>query len=124
MSEEKKNLTVSEMIHEYLKSNDYGGLYSPIGECACKSKDLAPCGNIHLDCIAGYKISGDDLKCDCGFHISETKDNTDYACEMQGDKMKHGERVNISRICISYKSQRNKIWEVRKIESLPYEAKA
>lgn len=83
MGEEKKdNLTVDEIICEYLKANNYGGLYSPMGECACESKDLAPCGNIYLECKAGYKIDGDKLICDCNFHISKDKNSTDYECEL------------------------------------------
>lgn len=82
MKKEKKNLTVGEMIHDYLKSNNYDGLYFP-GLCACKLSDLMPCGGVNTEeCKAGYKIDGDDLKCDCGFHISKTKDSTDYECEL------------------------------------------
>ncbi len=81
MSEEKKNKEVGEMIHDYLQSNNYDGLYNP-GSCACESIDLMPCGNVEISCMAGYKIAGDELKCKCSFHISKTKDSTDYECEL------------------------------------------
>lgn len=55
-------MSVLEIVHEYLKANKFDGLFSP-GECACKLDDLAPCGEIHGDCEAGYLSD-----CDCGDH--------------------------------------------------------
>lgn len=81
MSEEKKSMTVSGMIEKYLRDNDYDGLYNP-GLCACELSDLFPCGNVEMECTAGYKIDGDGLKCDCNFHMSKEKGNTDYECEI------------------------------------------
>lgn len=52
--------TVKEIIRDYLNENEFDGLYQP-GECACEKSDLAPCGDMLLDCMAGYKIP-----CACG----------------------------------------------------------
>lgn len=67
-------LTTREMIRKYLKDNDYDGLFSNEGECACVPDDLCPCGEPPLDCEAGYRQT-----CDCGdhdFHIGEERENT------------------------------------------------
>lgn len=81
MSEEKGNPTTGEIISKYLKSNNFDGLYL-CGLCACELSDLMPCDNVEMECTAGYKISGDDLKCDCNFHMSATKNSTDYECKL------------------------------------------
>lgn len=62
---------VVDIVAEYLEANEFDGLYSEDGECACLTHDLAPCGNIGELCQAGYRVS-----CDCGdhdFHIVGTK---------------------------------------------------
>lgn len=60
-------LKVQDMVEEYLASHGYDGLYSP-GNCCCEAGDIAPCGQVEYDCIAGYK-----QPCDCGdgcdFHV-------------------------------------------------------
>jgi hypothetical protein len=51
---EDNNMTVKEIVVNYLKSNGYDGLYSE--SCGCEISDLAPCDIIGLNCKAGYKI--------------------------------------------------------------------
>ena len=58
-------MDVLEIIEEYLEVHGYDGLYEP-GECACKSGDLAPCGNIGHSCQPGYLI---DKKGEYDFYI-------------------------------------------------------
>lgn len=76
-----KEPTVTNIVHDYLEISGYDGLYNP-GLCACELSDLMPCGEVQGECYAGYKIDGDGLKCDCNFHISKTRDSTDYECEI------------------------------------------
>lgn len=62
--------TVIEIMAAHIEANGFDGLFAP-GECACRKDDLAPCGDIHSDCIPGYLC-----KCDCGdheFHIGPEK---------------------------------------------------
>ena len=61
--------TVKDIVKEYLENNNYDGLYSDNGGCACHLSDLIPCGNEKIEqCRPGYKS-----KCDCGdrclYHI-------------------------------------------------------
>ena len=44
---------VGEIVGAYLDEHGYDGLYCD--ECACEKGDLAPCGQIGLDCMPGYK---------------------------------------------------------------------
>lgn len=63
-------MTLIEIVSAYLTANGYGGLYNE-GECACEKADLAPCGQIGMDCTPGYRAP-----CDCGdhdWHIQEKK---------------------------------------------------
>lgn len=52
-----------QIIEEYLKENNYDGLYNSDTECACTLEDLFHCETPCTDCEAGY-IS----ECDCGDH--------------------------------------------------------
>ena len=63
-------MTVLEMIEHYLRENGYDGLYNP-GECACLVGDLAPCGEVGHDCMAGMRKSGCAPGCGqgCSFHV-------------------------------------------------------
>ena len=68
-------LDVIEIVAEYLDREGYDGLYSSCGDCACKTDDLAPCGEIHGDCAAGYL---QPCPPDCGehdWHIGADKPN-------------------------------------------------
>lgn len=69
--------TVLDIVREYLVTNGYDGLFSP-GECACKLKHLAPCGQVQDDCRAGHLVT-----CDCGdhdFHIGPEKTDVVDVC--------------------------------------------
>lgn len=46
-------MTVQEITKEYLKANGFTGLYSE--GCGCTIDDLAPCGEMGFDCVAGYR---------------------------------------------------------------------
>ena len=64
-------MNVVDIVREYLKANQYDGLFNECGECACGLADLNPCGELNGDCQPGYKH-----RCDCGdhdFHIEEKK---------------------------------------------------
>ena len=72
-----KQISVIEMVADYLKRNGYDGLYEP-GECACLLEDLAPCDSESvLGCLPGYKTScptdnddkPDSCEGDCRFHV-------------------------------------------------------
>jgi len=66
-------MTVIEIVREYLEKNGFDGLFNEQGECACELNDLAPCGEIGVDCEAGYKVDCDPETCpmdgNCTFHI-------------------------------------------------------
>lgn len=64
-------LSVLDMVRERLIADGYDGLYNPVGDCACTHDDLAPCGDMTSDCVAGWKAP-----CHCGehdWHISDAK---------------------------------------------------
>lgn len=66
------SVSVFEIVKGYLIVNKYDGLYHEDGDCACEVQELAPCGEISVDCRAGYKT-----KCTCGdhdFHIVGSKE--------------------------------------------------
>jgi hypothetical protein len=73
----KEEITVIDIVRQYLENNKYDGLCNP-GLCACLVEDLAPCGEINGDCQAGYRTEcKDDEDCpldgDCDFHIGSKK---------------------------------------------------
>jgi len=45
-------MNVKEIVEKYLKDSGHDGLYA--GCCGCKVDDLCPCGEIYMDCMAGY----------------------------------------------------------------------
>lgn len=55
-------MTVEDIVKDYLIANakDYDGLSSDDGECGCSTSDLAPCGEMAMDCVAGYRVKGSD----------------------------------------------------------------
>ncbi len=68
-------MTVKEIVTEYLKANEFDGLYSP-GECACEINDIMPCGGEgFMSCEAGYKGPCPPECGDCDFHIGPEKPN-------------------------------------------------
>ena len=56
-------MNVLRIVEQYLRANDYDGLFNEHAECACLVADLAPCGQIGGDCQPGYRAP-----CDCGDH--------------------------------------------------------
>lgn len=40
-------------IHDYLEKHEFEGLYNDDLICGCGIDDLAPCGNLPLNCISG-----------------------------------------------------------------------
>ncbi len=69
-------ITTKQIVKEYLEKNGYDGLYSE--ECVCLIKDLAPCCEDFMDCLAGYKTSCNPETCpadgDCDWHVGPRKD--------------------------------------------------
>lgn len=52
--------TVIEIVAEYLQQNEFDGLANSSAECGCFINDLAPCGEIGGECMAGRKAVIDD----------------------------------------------------------------
>lgn len=48
-------MNIEEMATEYLKSSEFDGLYNEVAECGCSKNDLAPCGDLEMDCVGAYK---------------------------------------------------------------------
>jgi hypothetical protein len=59
-----------ELVKSDLKNNGYDGLFHSEIDCACKLDDLAPCGEIGMECCAGYYQESDEY----GFIIGKLKD--------------------------------------------------
>jgi len=47
--------TVFGIVAAWLRKNGYDGLYNKDAGCACLLSDLAPCGEMGMECRAGYK---------------------------------------------------------------------
>ena len=66
-------MTIKQIVRDYLLGSEYDGLYDPNCECGCEINDLFPCDDVCPDCVAGYKIS-----CTCGqgcpYHIASKKE--------------------------------------------------
>ena len=52
-----KIISVKDMINIFLESKGYDGLCNSDLECGCSKDNLAPCENIHEDCVAARKES-------------------------------------------------------------------
>ena len=76
--------TVKDIIHHDLEVNNYNGLFNCNSDCACEVTDLAPCGEIRLDCQAGYyqKITKEQ-----GFVIGANREEIKWNIQM--DKTHH-----------------------------------
>ena len=74
------NLTVQEIVKQYLKDHKYDGLFHADGNCACSvDNDLMDCCEPCQDCEAGYKNP-----CNCGehdYHITRDKHPIDDFCD-------------------------------------------
>jgi len=67
------NPTALEIVEQWLRENDYDGLYTDGsgGGCSCTLDDLAPCsGGWFINCRAGYK---QPCKYEGGLSIGPTK---------------------------------------------------
>jgi len=53
-------VSVEDVIKRYLEESDFDGLYNEVGECGCRIDDLAPCGNLSLNCVFGYLVIDND----------------------------------------------------------------
>ncbi len=70
-------MTVLEIVRKYLEENGYDGLCNPELECGCGLSDLAPCGELGLDCVPAHAAeSPDDL--DYDYLYFPTKKERDY----------------------------------------------
>ena len=51
-------MSVKDMVEEYLKKNNYDGLWNT--DCGCFIKDLMPCNSYSGDCKPGHerKVEG------------------------------------------------------------------
>lgn len=69
----KIEIDIAYIIEDYLISNGYDGLYTD--DCACRVKDLIPCGENPGKCIAGHKVPCIPEFCeadgDCDYHIGD-----------------------------------------------------
>lgn len=74
-------MTVKDIVKKYLEENDFDGLYSPNGFCACRLEDLMPCFREGcVDCEPGYVVYAENFTpeereyCEeCEFIITEQK---------------------------------------------------
>ena len=72
------NPSVLDMARAALKQGGYDGLYHD-GVCACLEDDLVPCGQINVECRAGYRCECADPDCELHrpgvkhWHIVEVK---------------------------------------------------
>lgn len=47
---------VSDIVLDYLKSNDFDGLVNPDNECGCGVDDLAPCDSNCMGCNPAIEV--------------------------------------------------------------------
>ncbi len=68
MTEKQKgNPSVIEIVKDWLKEHGFDGLYNVDSQCGCAVDDFVLCGQIYLDCQAGYKAKmGSDSEDDYG----------------------------------------------------------
>jgi len=72
-----EQIDVEDIVKGRLRLERFDGLWNPEGECACSIDDLAPCGQINLDCKAGYKT-------DCpGKKTQEQRDAGEPYCHLE-----------------------------------------
>ena len=77
--------TVSDIIVEYLKENDFDGLYND--DCGCPINDLAPCNcEAIMTCIPGYEMEC-DCETACDPHIGPYKKNSHSRPRLRGDRL-------------------------------------
>jgi len=49
------NPTVENILRDWLKQHGYDGLCDLDAECGCSLDNFIPCGEVQMDCEAGYK---------------------------------------------------------------------
>lgn len=69
-------MDIQTIVEQWLRDNGYDGLCSEA--CGCEVDDLMPCGELEMNCTAGYKIpcpgpESCQIGGGCPWHISETK---------------------------------------------------
>ena len=67
-------MNIKEIVTDYLKKNEYDGLYHNDQECGCELNDLFPCGTYDYDCTAGYKVDCSEFGDECKWYIGERND--------------------------------------------------
>lgn len=91
---------VQDMVAAYLKENGFEGLHDFNGECCCELKDLAPCGEMQMTCMAGYKNP-----CNCGegcdFHIGARRRLTEAEVKQVQEVAVINEKANASGLSIT-----------------------
>lgn len=65
-------LNVRDIVRLQLVADGFDGLVASGGECACLLGDLAPCGDMKHDCIAGHS------------HVCGAPD-CEWECDGEGD---------------------------------------
>ena len=59
-------MNVKEIVAGWLKANGYDGLCNTDIPCGCLLGDLAPCGEMHESCQAGFRRNiSEHASCDC-----------------------------------------------------------
>jgi len=66
-------MTARQIIHQFLKSNLFDGLYNADDQCGCRIDDLAPCNEFCLNCEPGYIKFSTDSQMDTGWIIGPIK---------------------------------------------------
>ena len=61
-------MEIKDIIIAHLIETGRDGLYNADSECGCLADDLAPCGQINLDCKSGYKHY---KECETGWEIED-----------------------------------------------------
>ena len=51
-------MNVKQIVESWLRNHKYDGLCNK--ECGCRMGDLAPCGEISEECVAGYMATTDE----------------------------------------------------------------
>lgn len=82
-----EEITVKEILAEWLESHGYDGLYNDF-ECGCEIGDLIPCGESCERCVAAYKISCADCR-NSGCEVKDSSEEhqwvmyptKDFVCE-------------------------------------------
>ena len=72
-------ITVKDILEQWLKANGYGGLVDQDSECGCLADDLCLCGGPCDTCRPGYK--GPDMDGECEWMIYPTRQAAETAKE-------------------------------------------